>query len=596
MPIQHGSDEEEQNHPQQQQGQNRAGDGTARPSDIADDFTVKLGEDILPFPARPASPPSHRPPAITNAPTTLLSFPLQPDSGSTLPGTPSEAARPVQQPATQKGAAGTPRSRWGVPVEPEVRQKPVAEPPHQQTPEPEQRAVQEPSSLRPVSRPIAPEGDAHQRDRGQREGPEVGPPAKEASALRPGMTPPKGLSLAPPPAGSNTGSVRFFWLQGVALRIAEHIEGPLQETPFWKVAPGRTPEKRRLVRVQAQAFLDATPALNQFLKPEEKELLLRLVEEEVLGFGALEPLLADERVTEVMVVEPSLVYVERAGKMIETSIRFQDEAHLMRVIQAILRPLGRSVSRAWPMADGRLPDGSRVNVVIPPAAVRGPTLTIRKFSRKPLLLADLVRLGSMSEQMAELLRACVLARLNIVVSGGTGAGKTTLLNALSACIPADERIVTIEDAAELQLQQRHVVALEAMPAEADGSGRVTIRDLVVNALRMRPDRIVVGECRSGEAVDMLQAMNTGHDGSLTTAYANSPRDCLTRLETMAMMAGLDLPIQMVRRQVVGGLQLIIHQARLRDSGSRWRDGYASRFVPVSGNWHRSRDRGGLGNV
>jgi pilus assembly protein CpaF len=395
--------------------------------------------------------------------------------------------------------------------------------------------------------------------------PEQAPP-KEA-ALRPGKEAIKEVELAPPPAPSSTGSVRFFWLQGVALRIAERIEGPLQEAPFWNAAPGRTPEKRRLVRAQAQGFLDATPALDQFLKQDEKDLLLRLVEDEVLGFGALEPLLADERVNEVMVVEPSLVYVERAGKMIETSIRFQDEGHLLRVIQAILRPLGRSVSRTWPMADGRLPDGSRVNVVIPPAAVRGPALTIRKFARKPLLLDDLVRLGSISEQMAELLRACVVARLNMVVSGGTGSGKTTLLNALSACIPADERIVTIEDAAELQMQQRHVVALETTPAEADGSGRVSIRDLVVNALRMRPDRIVVGECRSGEAMDMLQAMNTGHDGSLTTAHANSPRDCLTRLETMAMMAGLDLPVQMVRRQVVGGLQLIIHQARLRD-GSR----------------------------
>jgi pilus assembly protein CpaF len=398
--------------------------------------------------------------------------------------------------------------------------------------------------------------------------PEVAP-GKEPSPVRPekAPAPAKDVDLLPPPAPAATGSVRFFWLQGVALRIAERIEEPLQAAPFWQAAPGRTPEKRRLVRGQAQGFLEGTPALSQFLKQEERELLLRLVEDEVLGYGALEPLLADERVTEVMVVEPSLVYVERAGKLIETSIRFQDEAHLMRVIQAILRPLGRSVSRAWPMADGRLPDGSRVNVVIPPAAVRGPTLTIRKFSRQPLLLDDLVRLGSMNAQMAELLRACVLARLNMVVSGGTSSGKTTLLNALSACVPADERVVTIEDAAELQLQQRHVVSLEATPAEADGGGRVTIRDLVVNALRMRPERIVVGECRSGEAMDMLQAMNTGHDGSLTTAHANSPRDCLTRLETMAMMAGLDLPVQMVRRQVAGGLQMIIHQARLRD-GSR----------------------------
>jgi pilus assembly protein CpaF len=569
MTSQYGSGEEEQVNLQRQE-QKRSGNGPTHSSDIADDFTVKLGEDILPFPARPTQPSSYRPPAITNAPTTLLSFPSQPDLDLATPDTPSEIARPPQPPASPTGTSGAPRSRWGVPVEPEIRQKTMAEsPPSQQGigARPEQFNAQELSPVRPVSHPVAPASAAPRTEHDPLERPEVVSPPREASDIRPGMTPPKGLSLTPPPAPSSTGSVRFFWLQGVALRIAEHIEGPLQETPFWKAAAGRTPEKRRLVRVQAQVFLDATPALQQFLKPEEKELLLRLVEEEVLGYGALEPLLADERVSEVMVIEPSLVYVERAGKMVETSIRFQDEAHLMRVIQAILRPLGRSVSRTWPMADGRLPDGSRVNVVIPPAAVRGPTLTIRKFARKPLLLADLVRLGSMNEQMAELLRACVLARLNMVVSGGTGSGKTTLLNALSACIPTDERIVTIEDAAELQLQQRHVVALEATPAEADGTGRVTIRDLVVNALRMRPDRIVVGECRSGEAMDMLQAMNTGHDGSLTTAHANSPRDCLTRLETMAMMAGLDLPVQMVRRQVVGGLQLIIHQARLRD-GSR----------------------------
>jgi pilus assembly protein CpaF len=420
------------------------------------------------------------------------------------------------------------------------------------------------SPVRSENAPIKQEMPSGGEDVAQKNEVEVARPSKESSAPGAEAAAVKEVNLAPPPAPSSTGSVRFFWLQGVALRIAERIEGPLQEAPFWNGAPGRTPEKRRSVRMQAQAFIYGTPPLSQFLNPEEKELLLRLVEDEVLGYGALEPLLADERVSEVMVVEPSLVYVERGGKLIETSIRFQDEAHLMRVIQAILRPLGRSVSRTWPMADGRLPDGSRVNVVIPPAAVRGPTLTIRKFSRKPLLLADLVNLGSISEPMAELLRACVLARLNMVVSGGTGSGKTTLLNALSACIPADERIVTIEDAAELQLQQRHVVSLEATPAEADGTGRVTIRDLVVNALRMRPERIVVGECRSSEAMDMLQAMNTGHDGSLTTLHSNSPRDTLARLETMVMMAGLDLPLQMVRRQMAGGLQMIIHQARLRD--------------------------------
>jgi pilus assembly protein CpaF len=584
MTIQRGSDDEEQ--VISQQGQQFADDEPAHSSKIAEESTVKLGE-VLPVRERPAAPPSHRPPEITNAPTKLLSLPSQPELTPPKSTPPSDTPRPVQQPAAPpapaKAASGAPRSRWGVPVEPEIRKPQVEEARLNQEAviarpdltsikemspvRPEAAPIKEMSPVRPEAAPVKQESEPAQPEVAPVKEAETAQPAKETSVVRPGSVSVKEVEVTPPPARTGTGSLRFFWLQGVALRIAERIEGPLQAAAFWNATPGRTPEKRRLVRVQGQAFLDGTPPLNEFLNQEEKELLLRLVEDEVLGYGALEPLLADERVSEVMVVEPSLVYVERAGKILETSIRFQDEAHLMRVIQAILRPLGRSVSRAWPMADGRLPDGSRVNVVIPPAAVRGPALTIRKFSRKPLLLPDLVRLGSMSEQMAELLRACVLARLNMVVSGGTGSGKTTLLNALSACIPSDERIVTIEDAAELQLQQRHVVALEATPAEPDGTGRVTIRDLVVNALRMRPERIVVGECRSGEAMDMLQAMNTGHDGSLTTAHANSPRDCLTRLETMAMMAGLDLPVQMVRRQVAGGLQMIIHQARLRD-GSR----------------------------
>ncbi len=573
MNIQRGSDDGEPNNLQQRE-QKQAENAPTLSSDMANELTMRLGEDVLPLPERPADQASKRPPAITNAPTTLLGASLsQPEPPPTKSVSPPDTAHPEQPPSSPstaaKGALGIPRSRWGVPLEPEVRNKRTEEPaPNSEgtSLRPDLPAIKEMSPIRPENAPIKREAQAGQADQAQKEA-EAVRPSKEANAIRPGAATVKEVELAPPPAPSSTGSVRFFWLQGVALRIAERIEGPLQEAPFWNATPGRTPEKRRLVRTQAQAFLDGTPPLSQFLNPEEKELLLRLVEDEVLGYGTLEPLLADERVSEVMVVEPSLVYVERAGKIIETSIRFQDEAHLMRVIQAILRPLGRSVSRTWPMADGRLPDGSRVNVVIPPAAVRGPTLTIRKFSRKPLLLTDLVSLGSMSEPMVELLRACVLARLNMVVSGGTGSGKTTLLNALSACIPADERIVTIEDAAELQLQQRHVVTLEATPAEADGSGRVTIRDLVVNSLRMRPERIVVGECRSGEAMDMLQAMNTGHDGSLTTLHSNSPRDTLARLETMVMMAGLDVPIQMVRRQVAGGLQMIIHQARLRD-GSR----------------------------
>jgi pilus assembly protein CpaF len=395
---------------------------------------------------------------------------------------------------------------------------------------------------------------------------------KERQKPDQGATPPQGTpggaaETSAPPAPPNSGPDHAFWLQGQAVRVAARIEVSLQTDPVWQASLGRTPEKRRAVRTKAQAFIEEEGVQKQLKHPEELELLLRLVEDELLGYGPLEPLLADEQISEVMVVDPTLVYVERAGKMVETPIRFQGQGHMLHIINAILRPLGRSVSRAWPLADGRLPDGSRVNVVVPPAAVRGPTLTIRKFARTALTLDDLVRLGTISAPMAELLRACVIARLNIVVSGGTSSGKTTLLNALSACIPADERIITIEDAAELQLQQRHVVTLEATPAEPDGSGRVSIRDLVVNSLRMRPERIIVGECRSGEALDMLQAMNTGHDGSLTTAHANSPRDCLTRLETMVMMAGLNLPLAVVRRQVVGALQIIVHQARLRD-GSR----------------------------
>ena len=357
-------------------------------------------------------------------------------------------------------------------------------------------------------------------------------------------------------------------LYEVALRLAERIVPELQAMRTSKSGPLRTPERRQLVRHRAQAFLAEKDELTQRVQgPEEANVLLEMVEAEVLGYGPLEPLLADDSISEIMVVGPAMVFVERAGKVGEIQVRFQDEAHLMRIIRNILQPLGRTVTRAWPMADGRLPDGSRVNVVVPPSAVNGPSLTIRKFSRTPLLMEDLIGLGTLSPPMAALLYGCVLARLNIVVSGGTGSGKTTLLNALSDFIPEHERIVTIEDAAELQLNQRHVVTLESKPAEIDGSGRVTIRDLVMNALRMRPDRILVGECRGGEALDMLQAMNTGHDGSLTTAHANGPRDCLTRLETMALMSGMELPLLVVRRQIANAVQVVVHQARMRD-GSR----------------------------
>ncbi len=303
------------------------------------------------------------------------------------------------------------------------------------------------------------------------------------------------------------------------------------------------------------------------LTADDKQLLERQVIDELFGFGPLEPLLNDPTVSEVMVNGPEHVFIEQRGHLIQTSVKFDDDAHVLRIIEHIIQPLGRRVDRKTPMVDARLPDGSRVNVIIPPAAIRGPTITIRKFSQKKLQIEDLIQFGSLTSQMAEFLRACVVTRLNIVVAGGTGSGKTTLLNVLSNFIPDDERVVTIEDAAELQLNKPHVVSLEARPADPDGTGRVTIRELVVNSLRMRPDRIVVGEVRSGEALDMLQAMNTGHDGSLTTVHANTPRDVISRLETLVLMAGIDFPIKVVREQISSAIDLIVQQARLRD-GSR----------------------------
>ncbi len=271
-----------------------------------------------------------------------------------------------------------------------------------------------------------------------------------------------------------------------------------------------------------------------------------------------------------MVNGPELIFAERKGRIAETEYVFDDEEHIQWTAQRIVRPMQREFSRSNPMVDARLPDGSRVHLIMPPSALQGTTLTIRKFPSKPLTVDDLVRFGSFTEEVAEFLRACVTARLNIVVSGGTGSGKTTLLNVLSAFIPDDERIVTIEDSAELQLTQRHVVRLETCPPSPNGDGmegRLEIRDLVKGSLRMRPDRIVVGECRSGEALDMLQAMNTGHDGSLTTVHSNSPRDCIARLETLALMAGMDLPVNVIRRQIASAVDLIVQQSRLKD-GSR----------------------------
>ena len=296
----------------------------------------------------------------------------------------------------------------------------------------------------------------------------------------------------------------------------------------------------------------------------ERVRMLEQITDEILGLGPLEPLLRDETLTEVMVNGPQQVYIERDGKLELTNVTFQNDEHVMKIIQRIIAPIGRRVDESSPMVDARLADGSRVNAIIPPLSLVGPVITIRKFSATPYTVDDLVRFGTSTPEMFEFLEACVKARLNVFVSGGTGSGKTTMLNILSSFIPDDERIVTIEDAAELQLRQEHVVTLEARPSNIEGKGAVPIRELVRNSLRMRPDRIVVGECRGAEALDMLQAMNTGHDGSMSTGHANTPRDMLSRLETMVLMAGMDLPLRAIREQISSAVDLIVHQNRLKD--------------------------------
>ncbi|CAA9264486.1 MAG: Type II/IV secretion system ATP hydrolase TadA/VirB11/CpaF, TadA subfamily [uncultured Acidimicrobiales bacterium] len=385
--------------------------------------------------------------------------------------------------------------------------------------------------------------------------PATEPVPPERSPLKPPAPPKNGTAGDGRPPGDP--------LAAIKLRAQESLFARLGGRLF---RPDMTEEQlHRLVIEELGSVLQADRAP---LSPAERQRLLDDISEDVLGYGPLEAFLADPEVSEIMVTGTRPIYVERAGRLYATSSRFVFEDHLRRVIERIVGQVGRRIDESSPMVDARLADGSRVNAVLPPLALDGPTLTIRKFSKVPLTVADLIRLKTLTPGLAELASLCVMGRLNILVTGGTGTGKTTLLNVLSASIPENERIVTIEDSAELQLVQDHLVRLEGRPPNIESRGEVTIRDLVRNSLRMRPDRIIVGEVRGGEALDMLQAMNTGHEGSMSTLHANTPRDAVSRLETMVLMAGIELPSRAIREQIASAINLIVHLSRLRDGTRR----------------------------
>src|SRR5947207_3807154 len=365
------------------------------------------------------------------------------------------------------------------------------------------------------------------------------------------------------PVGPAGPSPRTHELDALRLKIHQQIIEDLGPTLYDRRFSEDTLQREVEDKLRALLGVVKTP-----LSEAERTHLVRELADDILGYGPINGLLHDPDITEVMVNGPDRVYIERKGRIIHADASFVDETHVRRIIDKIVAQVGRRIDESTPMVDARLPDGSRVNAVIHPLAIGGPFLTIRKFSADAFSIDDLIRLGTINEQASAFLDACVRGRLNIVISGGTGSGKTTTLNVLSSFIPDDERIVTIEDAKELSLHQEHVLSMESRPTNIEGRGEVTIRDLVRNALRMRPDRIVVGEARSGEALDMLQAMNTGHDGSITTVHSNSPRDTLARVETMTLMAGLDLPIRAIRDQMASALDLVVHVSRLRDGTRR----------------------------
>jgi pilus assembly protein CpaF len=396
---------------------------------------------------------------------------------------------------------------------------------------------------------------------------------KRIESARPGVAPgaPGGPPSAPPgPPGIPPGAAGQRLLSQAPVRESlREVKFRIQSRVIQDLDPkldlaNQVEVRRQIEEIFGRVIDEEGLALTR----AERVRMLEQITDEIIGLGPLEPLLRDETVTEIMVNGPRQVYIERNGRLELTNVVFQNDDHVMRIIDRIIAPIGRRIDESSPMVDARLTDGSRVNAIIPPLSLIGPVITIRKFSASPFTVDDLIRFGTSTPEMFDFLRACVEARLNIFVSGGTGSGKTTTLNVLSSFIPNDERIITVEDAAELQLRQEHVVTLESRPPNIEGRGAVPIRELVRNCLRMRPDRIIVGECRGGEALDMLQAMNTGHDGSMSTGHANSPRDMLARLETMVLMAGVDLPLRAIREQVSSAVDLIVHQSRMKDGSRR----------------------------